>query len=126
MRSWGQKKDDWHVAVIQSLSLSAPEADQFLELEWAKSIALDCVREVLGITGGKLSCVIQHHSKEAKRCKASLSLLRVVRREIHACKLLGGLGSWWHKPWMVASAGETDRDLAWTQLAQKSGVYNII
>jgi hypothetical protein len=26
----------------------------------------------------------------------------------------------------VASAGETDRDLAWTQLAQKSGVYNII
>ncbi len=28
--------------------------------------------------------------------------------------------------WMVASAGETDRDLAWTQLAQKLGVYNII
>ncbi len=26
---------------------------------------------------------------------------------------------------MVASAGETDRDLAWTQLAQKLGVYNI-
>jgi hypothetical protein len=30
------------------------------------------------------------------------------------------------QPWMVASAGETDRDLAWTQLAQKLGVYNII
>ncbi len=27
---------------------------------------------------------------------------------------------------MAASAGETDRDLAWTQLAQKLGVYNII
>ncbi len=27
---------------------------------------------------------------------------------------------------MVASAGETDRDLAWTQLAQKLGVYIII
>ncbi len=26
---------------------------------------------------------------------------------------------------MVASAGETDRYLAWTQLAQKLGVYNI-
>jgi hypothetical protein len=30
------------------------------------------------------------------------------------------------RPWMVASAGETDRDLAWTQLAQKLDVYNII
>ncbi len=29
-------------------------------------------------------------------------------------------------PSMAASAGETDRDLAWTQLAQKLGVYNII
>jgi hypothetical protein len=27
---------------------------------------------------------------------------------------------------MVASAGETDRDLAWIQLAEISGVYNII
>jgi hypothetical protein len=27
---------------------------------------------------------------------------------------------------MVASAGETVRDLDWTQLAQKLGVYNII
>jgi hypothetical protein len=29
-------------------------------------------------------------------------------------------------PWMVASAGETNRDLAWTQLAQKLSVYNIL
>ncbi len=27
---------------------------------------------------------------------------------------------------IVASAGETDRDLAWTQLAQKMDVYDII
>ncbi len=27
---------------------------------------------------------------------------------------------------MVASAGETARDLAWTQLAQKLCVYNIV
>jgi hypothetical protein len=26
----------------------------------------------------------------------------------------------------AAGAGETDRDLAWTQLAQKLGVYNIV
>jgi hypothetical protein len=29
-------------------------------------------------------------------------------------------------PSMVASAGETYRDLAWTQLAQNFGVYNIV
>ncbi len=29
-------------------------------------------------------------------------------------------------PWMVESAGVTNRDLAWTQLAQKLGVHNII
>jgi hypothetical protein len=28
--------------------------------------------------------------------------------------------------WMVASTGETNRDMAWAQLAQKLGVYNII
>jgi hypothetical protein len=27
---------------------------------------------------------------------------------------------------MVASAGENDRDLAWTQLDRKLGVYNIV
>ncbi len=29
-------------------------------------------------------------------------------------------------PPMIASAGEADSDLAWTQLAQKLGVHNII
>jgi hypothetical protein len=33
---------------------------------------------------------------------------------------------WSLKTPMTAIAGETDCDLAWTQLAQKSGVYNII
>ena len=92
MNNWKQRKDDWQVAVTRSLTLSAPEADQFLELDRAKGIALDCAREVLGITGGKLSRIIPHHSKEAKRLKARLTLLRVVRREIYARKELGGVG----------------------------------
>jgi hypothetical protein len=33
MRNWGQKKDDWQVAMIWSLTLSAPEEDLFLEFE---------------------------------------------------------------------------------------------
>ncbi len=36
-----------------------------------------------------------------------------------------GTSSHWQSS-MAASAGETDCDLAWTQLAQKLGVYNII
>ena len=34
--------------------------------------------------------IILHHSKEAKRLKARLTLLRVVQREIHASKEQGG------------------------------------
>jgi hypothetical protein len=30
------------------------------------------------------------------------------------------------RAWMVASAGETNHDMSWTQLAQKLGVYNNI
>ena len=55
MRSWKEKKDDWQVAVTQSLALSPPDGDPFLELDRAKRVALDCAREVLGVTGGKLS-----------------------------------------------------------------------
>jgi hypothetical protein len=66
--------------------MSAPEVDRFMELERAKRIALDCARSVLGTTGGRLSRIIPHPSKEAKRLKARLTLLRVVRREIHARK----------------------------------------
>ncbi len=29
-------------------------------------------------------------------------------------------------PWMVASAGETDRDLAWAQVGQNLVIYNMI
>ena len=78
MHSWQERKDDWQVAVTQSLALSAPEEDPFLELDRAKRVALDCAREVLGVTGGKLSRIIPHHSKEAKRLKARFTLLRVV------------------------------------------------
>ena len=86
MRSWGQKKADWQEAVTRSLALSAEEADCFMELERTKRIALECARSVLGTTGGSLSRIIPHHSKEAKRLKARLTLLRVVRREIHSRK----------------------------------------
>jgi len=86
MRSWAQKKADWQEAVARSLSLSAEEANLFRELERVKRIALDCARSVLGTSGGSLSRIIPHHSKEAKRLKARLTLLRVVRREIHSCK----------------------------------------
>ena len=86
MRSWAQKKADWQEAVARSLSLSAEEANIFRELERVKRIALDCARSVLGTSGGSLSRIIPHHSKEAKRLKARLTLLRVVRREIHSCK----------------------------------------
>jgi ribonuclease HI len=86
MRSWGRKKADWQEAVTRSLAVSAPAVDKFTELESVKRIALDCARSVLGTTGGRLSRIIPHHSKEAKRLKARLTLLRVVRREIHARK----------------------------------------
>jgi hypothetical protein len=73
-----------------SLAMSAPEEDKFMELpvERANRVALDCARSVLGTTGGRLSRIIPHHSKEAARLnlKARLALLRVVRREIHARK----------------------------------------
>ncbi len=60
-------------------------------MDLAKRIALDCAQEVQGIPGGKLSRIIPHHSKEAKRLKARLTLLRVVQRVIHARKELGGV-----------------------------------
>ncbi len=57
-----------------------------MELELAKQIALDCARAVLSTNGGRFSRIIMHHSKEAARLKARLTLLRVVWREIHARK----------------------------------------
>ena len=89
MRSWGQKKAEWRETATLSLAMSATEEDKFMELERAKRIALDCARAVLGTTGGRLSRIIPHHSKEAARLKARLTLLRVVRREIHARKEYG-------------------------------------
>ena len=84
MRGWGAKRSEWQEAVTRSLSMTVPEEDRFAELERMKRIALDCARTVLGTTGGRLLRIIPHHSKEARRLKARLNLLRVVRREIHA------------------------------------------
>jgi hypothetical protein len=44
-----------------------------------------------------------------------------IKMQLSPSQALSGAGAW-----MVAIAGETYRDLAWTQLAQKLGVYNII
>ena len=130
MRSWGQKRDAWQEAVTRSLDLSAPEPDKFTELERIQRIALDCARSVLGMTGGKISRIIPHHSKEAKRLKARLTLLRVVRREIHARKEQGGGSTppskamrkaWdaglWPQPasFSVLSALWTPQSQAWTE-----------
>ena len=91
MGNWSKKRAEWQQAVTRSLALVPPEADSFSELDRSKKIAIDCAREVLGVTGGKLSRIIPHHSKEAKRLKARLTLLRVVRREVHARKGQVGL-----------------------------------
>jgi hypothetical protein len=113
MNNWSHRKDDWQVSVILSLNLSAPQADPFLELDQAKRIALDCARKVLGISGGGLSLIIQHHSKEAKQLKAFLTLLRVVRREIHARKEMGAIG------WRLTIQGHAQSSACIFKLAGK-------
>ena len=93
MRKWRERKTAWQEAVTQSLSMSAPEAseeDRFAELDRIKRVALDCARTLLGTTGGRRLRIIPHHSKEARQLKARLTLLRVVRREIHARKEQNG------------------------------------
>ena len=89
MDRWSEKRTEWQDAVNKSLALLATEPDCFQELERVKQIALDCARTVLGTTGGKGLRIIPHHSKEARRLKARLTLLRVVRREVHARKEQG-------------------------------------
>ena len=89
MREWRAKKSAWQNAVTQSLSESASGAlgeSRFSEWEKIKRAALDCARTVLGTTGGRTLRIIPHNSKEARRLKERLTLLRVVRREIHARK----------------------------------------
>ena len=89
MRQWPEKRSEWQDAVKRSLVLLTPEPDQFKELERVKQIALDCARTVLGTTGGKVLRIIPHHSKEVRRLKARLTLLKVVRREIYSRKEQG-------------------------------------
>jgi hypothetical protein len=88
-----QRKADWQEEVNRSLTLSAPEADQLVELERTKRIMLDCARAVLGLAGGRLwRITIPHHSKEAKLLVARRSSLPrvVLLREIHTRKELDG------------------------------------
>ena len=130
MQKFAEKRTEWQAAVTHSLAMSAPELDCFMELERVKRIALDCARTVLGTTGGNVLRIIPHHSKEARRLKARLTLLRVVRREIHARKDQGS-GSvppsramrkaWdtglWPQPasFSVLSALWTRQNQAWTE-----------
>ena len=89
MREWRTKKSAWQDAVTQSLNEPESEAigvNRFAALERIKRLALDCARTVLGTTGGRTLRIIPHNSKEARRLKERLTLLRVVRREIHARK----------------------------------------
>jgi hypothetical protein len=88
MRKFSQKKTEYQTAVDQQLSRqdSARELEPFREWERVKRIALDCASAVLGTTGGKLSRIIPQRSQEERRLKARLTLLRVVRRELHASK----------------------------------------
>jgi hypothetical protein len=50
MRDRSRKRAEWQSAVSQSLTLSAQEADSFLELDRFKKIAIDCALAVLGTT----------------------------------------------------------------------------
>jgi hypothetical protein len=45
---------------------------------------LDCARKVFGEAGGKMRSLIPHHSREFRKLKERLTLLKVLRREIHA------------------------------------------
>ncbi len=60
MSTWSEKTVDWQKAVIvtrrqtRSLALMGQEEDRFEELDRSKTIAIDCAREVLDITGGNL------------------------------------------------------------------------
>ena len=130
MRQWSEKRSEWQGAVTRSLALSAPETDRFEELERVKRIALDCARTVLGTTGGNLLRIIPHHSQEARRLKARLTLLRVVRREVHARKEQGSVlvspsramrrvwdSGLWPQPasFSVLSALWTPQNQTWTE-----------
>ena len=84
MDKWHVKQDEWQQAV--SGALGPPMEDRFHELEVTKRVALDCAHAILGTTGGRRLCIIPHHSEAVNWLKSRLTLLRVVRREIHSRK----------------------------------------
>ena len=81
------KQDEWQKTV--SGALAPPMENRFHRLEVTKQVALDCARAILGTTGGRRMRHISHHSEAVKRLKSRLTLLRVVRREIHSRKKQG-------------------------------------
>ena len=85
MKGWSHKRQEWQASTTQALAaVDEGSIDCFALLEQMKQVAVDCARKVLGEAGGKMRSLIPHHSKEFRKLKERLSLLKVVRREIHA------------------------------------------
>ena len=96
MRGWARKRMEWQEVTGQALGASVEQdhgarADRFAQLEEMKKVAMDCARKVLGETGGKIRALIPHHTKEFRKLKARLTLLKVVLREVYARRTSGQL-----------------------------------
>ena len=65
--------------------------DTFAQLELMKGVARVCARQVIGEKGGRIRDLIPHHSLEFRKLKARLTLLKVVRWEVHARRHSGPL-----------------------------------
>jgi hypothetical protein len=85
MKGWSQKRQKWQASTTQALAaVDEVSMDCFAQLEQMKQVTVDCARKVLGEAGGKMRLIIPHHLKEFRKLKERLSLLKVVRRKIHA------------------------------------------
>ena len=90
MRGWSQKRQKWQEVTKEALAaVEDAQMDPFAQLEQMKQVALDCARKVFGEAGGKMRSLIPHHSREFRKLKERLTLLKVVRREIHARRNTG-------------------------------------
>ena len=90
MKGWSQKRQKWQASTTQALAaVEEGSTDCFTQLEQMKQVAVDCARKVCGEAGGKMRSLIPHHSKEFRKLKERLTLLKVVRREIHARRNTG-------------------------------------
>jgi hypothetical protein len=85
LKGWSHKRQEWQASTTQALAaVDEGSIDCFAQLEQMKQVAVDCARKVLGEAGDKMRSLIPHHSKEFRKLKERLSLLKVVLREIHA------------------------------------------